>query len=87
MLWYYFKFKNLDPYIKFGVGEDKLDRETFAFIIVGIDILGVFILLISLKVISRSQKISEEIFKDEIVNISDFTLQFKNMQFNSEKIS
>ena len=50
-------------------------------------ILGVLALLISLLAISRSQKVSEEIFKEEIIMISDFTLHFQNMNFESKKIT
>jgi hypothetical protein len=64
----------------------KISRETFAFIIVGIDILGIIILLASFIFIKISQNTTEKIFKEEIIQISDFTLHFSNLEFKADKI-
>ena len=69
-----------------GLNNTRLNRETFAFLVVAIDILGILILFLSFFFIKRSQNKTEQIFLEEIIFISDFTLHFSNIRFNADKI-
>ena len=74
---------------KIGDKEYNIDRATFSFITVGIDLLSILTLFISLFIISKSQEITEQKFTEDFLKISNFTLHFSDVgldgtRFNEE---
>lgn len=63
-------------------GSYKLTRKNAGFFIAGIDIVSMLTLLIGLLVIGSAQNRNEKYFKEQIVNITHYTIHFKNLQLN-----
>jgi len=64
----------------------EINRQTFAFITVGIDVVSMISLYITLIIISYSQGVTKELFDSKYNKISNFTLHFTNLKINLSSI-
>lgn len=75
---------NVDSEIE--IGNTTMNRQNFAWVIVGIDLVSMFTLLIALIIIPIEQEKNEKYFKENIIRISDYTLKLKKLKLNGLEI-
>ncbi len=82
--YFYLVYDCFDPWVY--AGYDYIKRTNFSFIVVGIDLLSMMTLLISLIVISIAQRRAERYYKENVVSLSDYTINFQDLNIDQDKI-
>jgi hypothetical protein len=79
---------NVDQYVNLNyiVEEINIDRQVWAFAIVGTDIASITVLLICMIVISLSQRRLEENYNNNNILISDYTVRVSNIKLSFSNI-
>lgn len=85
--WNYFFFSYSCYDSQVHIGEYKVPRDKFSFIIVAIDCGSMLILLIGLIIIPISQTKNQKYFKENVIQISHFSLHFNNLGLKQERIN
>ena len=68
------------------IGKSSVNRASVAWIIVGIDVGSMIILIMAMLIIPMSQTRTEKFFKENVVQISDYTIHFKNLNLSNYTI-
>lgn len=82
----FIKNKFIDPYIRLNLNNINFDRQNFAFLAVGLDVVSMIALYITILLITRSQVVTRESFDANYVKISNFSLHFTNLRLNMNNI-
>jgi hypothetical protein len=82
--YFYLVYDCFDPRV--FAGYNYMKRTDFSFVVVGIDLASMITLLISLIVITISQRNTERYFKENVVSLSDYTIHFQDLDIDQDKI-
>lgn len=82
--YFYLSYSCYDQWI--DVLQYKISRTDFAYGVAFIDVASMLVLLIALIVMVFAQRRLEKYFKENVIEISDYTLHFKDLNFNQTAI-
>jgi len=82
--YFFFSYSCYDSWVI--VGNGYVDRASIAWIIVALDLASMASLLITMIIIPMSQERVAKFFRENVVKISDYTIHFKNLNFDNSII-
>lgn len=68
------------------IGNYKFSREKFAIVVVSIDIICVLSIIVTLLIISKSTYNNKHLYKQENLDITDYTVNFQNLKLNAQNV-
>lgn len=79
---FYFAYECYDKWVAGGV--KNIQRVDFSWVVVSLDIGSMFSLLVCLLIIGIAQQRTNKFFKENVIEISDYTIHFKDMKFHHD---
>lgn len=82
--YFFFSYSCYDSWVMMGT--TKVDRSSMAWVIVVLDIASMFCFLVALITLSIAQVRTQKFFRENMVEISDYTIHFKNLNLDNKII-